>query len=117
MSRRTDRVAEMIRDQLATIIRGEVRDPRVGLATVSWVRVSGDLSHAEVGVSVLGDEDSRTASVAALVRAKGFIRTRLAKRVRLRSVPELVFKLDRGAEHSQHISDLLERLDDRDQGS
>ena len=115
MSRRTDRVAETLRAELSAIIRDDVRDPRVSLATVSTVLVSRDLGHAQVMVSVLGEEEAREACIEALQRAKGFVRSQLARRVQMRSVPDLVFKLDRGAEHSQHMTDLLERLDvDRD---
>lgn len=112
MSRRSERVGDLIRAELAHIIRHRVKDPRVGLATVSSVEVTGDLSYARVMISALGDDEAREASVAALDRAKGFIRSQLARQVRLRTVPELHFKLDRGAEHSQRISDLLESLDD-----
>ncbi|MCP4659731.1 MAG: 30S ribosome-binding factor RbfA [bacterium] len=110
MSQRTEKVGDLLRSELARIIQREVRDPRVGLATVAGVEVSGDLSHAEVRISVLGDDETRAASILALQSAKGFIRTCLARSVRLRTVPELAFKLDRGAEHSQRISDILESL-------
>ncbi len=110
MSQRTDRVGDLLRAELAAIIRDQLRDPRIGLATVSAVHVSRDLGHAEVLVSVLGEEDARTESVAVLARAKGLIRRSLARRVRLRKVPELHFRLDRGAEHSQKISEILEDL-------
>ncbi len=113
MSQRSERVADLIRTELSAIIQREVRDPRVALASVSHIRLSGDLSHAVVGISVLGsDEKAREETVAVLIRAKGFIRSRLARKVRLRAVPELVFKLDRGAENSQDMSDLLETLPD-----
>ncbi len=111
MSQRTDRVGDLLRAELATIIQREMRDPRVGLTTVSGVTVSRDLGHAEVRISVLGTDENRQESLEALDRAKGFIRSALARRVRLRVVPELVFKLDRGAEHSQRISEILEELD------
>jgi ribosome-binding factor A len=104
----------MLRHELANILQFEMRDPRVRLATVLHLRVSRDLSHAEVGVSVLGDETEREACVEVLERAKGFIRSTLARRVRLRTTPELNFKLDRGAEHSQRISELLEDLHEED---
>jgi len=110
MRKRTEKVGDLLRSELARIIRHEVRDPRVGLATVARVELSGDLSYAEVRISVLGDDETRTASIATLCRAKGFIRTCLARSVRLRTVPELRFTLDRGAEHSQRISDILENL-------
>lgn len=112
MSQRQQRVGDLLRNELAAILQREMKDPRVGLATVSGVDVSRDLSHATVRISVLGEEDERLASIRTLDGAKGYIRSLLARRVRLRTVPELVFKLDRGAEHSQKISDLLESLHD-----
>ena len=119
MSRRSERVAEQIKSELATIIQREVKDPRVGLATVSDVLLSRDLGHARIRISVLGDDrTAREEAIEVLRRAKGFIRSRLARRLRLRAVPELVFDLDRGAEHSQRMSDLLESLhDEREQHS
>ena len=115
MKGRMRRVEDLLRGELARILQRDMKDPRVGLVTVTHIEVSSDLSHAEIGISALGDEEARQESVAALVRARGFIRSQLAKNVRLRRTPELHFKLDRGAEHSQKISDLLETLhDDRE---
>ena len=111
MSQRTDRVEDLLRSELASIIQREMRDPRVALTTVSGVTVSRDLSHATVRISVLGDDDKREQSLLALNRAKGYLRTLLSRRVRLRTVPELELELDRGAEHSQRISEILEELD------
>lgn len=110
MSRRTERVAETVRLEVAEVIRRDLDDPRVGMATVSAVDVSPDLRHARVFISVLGDEAERQASIEALTHARGFIRRQLSRRLKLRATPELVFELDRGAEHSQRISDLLEEL-------
>ncbi len=112
MKGRGARVEDLLRSEIARILQRDMRDPRLGLATVSYIKVSGDLSHAEVGVSVLGDDKVRESSVETLCRARGFIRSRLAKSVHLRKVPELDFLLDRGPEHSQRISDILETLDD-----
>ena len=110
---RQQRVEDLLRNEIASIVQREIKDPRLGLATVTEVRVSGDLSYADVGISVLGDDDdARQESVQMLARAQGYVRSLLAKRVRLRKVPELRFRLDRGAEHSQRISDLLESLHD-----
>ncbi len=112
MSQRTSRVGDLLRAELATIIQREMRDPRVRLTTVSGVTVSRDLSHAEVRISVLEqDPEKRRETVAALEHAAGYIRSLLARRVRLRIVPELAFKLDRGAEHSQRITEILEELE------
>lgn len=115
MSRRTERVADLLRRELAELLIHRVRDPRVRLATVSHVDVSPDLRRAEVKVSVMGEEDARRQAVEALVHARGFLRSELAHRLKnLKATPELVFELDRGAEHSQRISDLLEDLEDLD---
>lgn len=117
MSQRQERVADLLRRELSEIIRRDVRDPRVGLVTVSGLSVGRDLSHAKVSVSVLGEDEERDAAIEALQRAKGFIRSLLAKRVRLRTVPELSFQLDRGAEHSQRINEILESLHDENSSS
>ncbi len=111
MSQRTDRVADLLRAELATILQRDVRDPRVALTSITGITVSRDLSHAEVRISVLGDDTKRQESLDALTSAKGYIRTLLSRRVRLRTVPALTFSLDRGAEHSQRISEILEDLD------
>ena len=113
MSHRNARLQDQIRSELSRILQQEVKDPRAGLTTVSEVRLSRDGSHATVLVSSLetGD-DERQASIDAIRRAGGFIRSRLAKQLRVRGVPELHFELDRGAEHAQHISDLLGSLEE-----
>jgi ribosome-binding factor A len=114
MSHRTQRIGDQIRAELAEILLRELRDPRVKLATISRVEVSPDLGHALVRVSVLGDEDQRLAAVAGLEHARGFLRRELAHRLSLRTTPELRFLLDRGAEHSQRIDELLAGLDGSD---
>ena len=111
MSSRQGRLRDLLRGELAHVIRHEMRDPRVALATVADLEVSRDLSHAKVKISVLGDDaEAREEAVEVLQGAKGFLRSSLARRVRLRTVPELHFELDRGAEHSQKISELLKTL-------
>lgn len=112
MKGRNARVDDLLRSEIARILQREVKDPRVAMTTVSYVRVTRDLSRAEVGISTLGSEDERGAALTALKRAQGFVRSQLARNVRLRRVPELVFILDRGAEHSQKISEILESLND-----
>ena len=118
MRGRGARVEDLIKQELARILQRDMKDPRVGLATISHLEVSADLAHAQVKVSVLGDDDDvRQESVRTLQQARGFIRSQLARNVRLRRVPELLFELDRGAEHSQKISDLLESLHGDTKGS
>jgi ribosome-binding factor A len=111
MSQRTERVADQIRSELSQILRMEMKDPRIELASVSAVEVTRDFSHAKVMVSVLGDDlEKREEAVDTLRQAKGWVRSHLARRLRLRQTPELHFELDRGAEHSQHINELLADL-------
>ncbi len=113
MTRRQDRVADLIRQEVSEILLRDVQDPRARLASVSQVRMTPDLKRAMVGVSVLGSEEQREEALKALRSAQSYIRRRLASKARqLRSVPELTFELDRGAEHSQNIADLLEQIDD-----
>jgi ribosome-binding factor A len=117
MSRRTDRMSDLLRAELADLLLKSVHDPRIKLVSVTGVDVSPDLRRAVVRVSALGDEAERTATITALRHAKGFLRSQLADRLRTRVTPELIFELDRGAEHSQKISDLLESLHGRDESS
>ena len=110
MSRRTDRVDDLIRAELSQLLLREVHDPRVRLASISEVHVTPDLRRARVSVSVVGEESTREATVAALQHAAGFLRRQLGSRLRLRATPELIFALDRGAEHSVNMASLLETL-------
>ncbi len=110
-SRRQRRIADLVRQHIATILLREVQDPRIRLASVSSVSMTPDLKRAHVRISTLGRDEERDEVIEALERAAGFLRRQLAVHLRgLRVSPELVFELDRGAEHSQHISDLLEQL-------
>lgn len=116
MSQRTDRVGDLVRRELAELVLHRLQDPRVRLATVSGVRVTPDLRRAVVSVSVVGELDQREEAVQALSHARGYLRRELARRLKtMRVVPDLVFELDRGAEHSRNIEDLLEELNDKNQ--
>ena len=110
MSQRTDQVADQIRCELAELLMREVRDPRVALATVSRVQVSRDLGHARIWISVLGEEADRQLTMEGIEHAKGFLRTQIGRRLRLRVTPELAFELDRGAEYLQDMTELLATL-------
>jgi ribosome-binding factor A len=110
MTQRTERVGDLLRSELSELMRREMRDPRVALASVSSVEVARDFSHATVKVSALGTEAERLACIAALDKAKGFLRRELSRRISLRTTPELHFVLDRGAERSQEIATILDGL-------
>ena len=110
-SRRPEQVAETIRQVVADLlVRGDVRDPRVGSVTVTRVEVTGDLSHARVYVSAPGDDAARAQAVEGLRSAAGFLRTRVARVLTTRSVPELHIEADRGLEHAARINELLEGI-------
>ena len=118
MSIRSSRVADLLRTEISQILLRRVQDPRVRLTTVTSVSVSPDLKHASIWISVVGDENLRSQSLDALRHAKGFIRSQLAKELsNMKSIPDLRFELDRGAEYSQRISDLLEDHDEYGNGS
>src|SRR5687767_4806775 len=115
-SRRPEQVAETLRQVITEALAREVRDPRVGFVTVTGVLVSGDLSHARVMVSVVGDDGEKARALGGLQSAAGFLRSRAARALTTRSVPELHFELDRGLEHAARINELLNtiRQEDRD---
>jgi ribosome-binding factor A len=105
--RRTDRVNEQLKQEIAILVRDEVRDPRVGLATVTAVETSPELDHAKVYVTTLGDEDERAGVMAGLRSAAPFIRSQLGRRLHMRRIPELHFEYDRVLEEALRIEKLL----------
>src|ERR671929_1911070 len=95
MSNRTEQIADEIQRILGELIQYELKDPRVGFATVVGVDVSADLQHAKVRVSVMGDEAQRRETMEGLERAKGFMRRRVAQELRhMRAIPDLSLALD-----------------------
>lgn len=106
-SRRPEQVGETVRQVVTDALLREIRDPRVGLVTVTHVQVSGDLSVAKVAVAVPGEEPERQRALEGLQSAAGFLRSRLAKALTTRTIPELRFELDRGIEHAARINQLL----------
>jgi ribosome-binding factor A len=106
-SRRPEQVAETLRQVIADALTRDVRDPRVGFVTLTGVLVTNDLSHARIMVTVPGEEADKTRALEGLQSAAGFLRSRAARSLSTRSVPELHFELDRGLEHAARISELL----------
>jgi ribosome-binding factor A len=106
---RSSRLAEQIQRDLSELIRVEVRDPRVGLVTLTEVEVSRDLSHAKVYVTSLAGIDQAAQSIQALQRAAGFLRTRLAQSLKARTVPELHFVYDESVERGIKLSRLIDQ--------
>ena len=113
MSQRTERVQKLARQVLGELILA-LKDPRVGFVTVTGVRVTPDLRHARVAVSVLGDEEARKASLAGLESAKPVLRAELGRQMRMKYLPDLVFELDEGADRAERIEELLHRIHEED---
>jgi ribosome-binding factor A len=105
--RRTDRINEQLRQEISLLIRSEVRDPRVGLATITEVETSPELDHARVYITTLGDEDEKEEILNGLKSAAPFIRGQLGKRLRMRRIPELHFQIDKKLENAMRIESLL----------
>ncbi len=104
---RTRRVGEQMQRELAELIQREVRDPRVGMVTVSAVEVSRDMAHAKVFVTRL-DEEGMDEALKALGRAAGFLRRELGRRMRLRSIPQLHFVYDVSIARGNRLSALID---------
>jgi ribosome-binding factor A len=109
-SYRPTRVGELIQAEIADLLLRHLKDPRLHLATVSHVDVSPDLRHANVYISRVGSEAEQRDTLAGFVRAAGFIRGQLGKRLKLRHTPELAFKLDTAIAYGVRISSILNDL-------
>lgn len=111
MSRlRAEKLAELIKKEVSDILRKRVKDPRIGFVSITDVEVSGDLRHAKIFFSVLGNDEQKEDSLTGLEKATGFIRRELAQRIRVRHVPELIFRYDRSLERGARISKILNEL-------
>ena len=109
-NRRHIQVAEEIQQIVSYLIQRELKDPRIGFATITNVEVTTDLRFARIYVSVMGSEEERKDTMTALQSARGFVRHEVATRMTTRTVPEIQFKLDRGLEYSDQINRLLSEI-------
>jgi ribosome-binding factor A len=108
MTKRTERVNELLRDELADLVHNDLRDPRIGgMVSVTHVDVSPDLRHAHAFVSVLGTDEQRDGTMAALRSARPFLRRELSRRLRLRYTPDVEFVSDRTIEKAQELTNLM----------
>ncbi|GMU73450.1 MAG: 30S ribosome-binding factor RbfA [Burkholderiales bacterium] len=116
---RSARIGDEIQRELMALLRDEVKDPRVGRVTVTHVEVTSDLSHAKVLVTDLAGRDHAAETVAALSRTAGFLRSELARRLSLYTVPQLAFVYDDSIEAGMELSRLIDRAlaEDRKRGS
>lgn len=107
---RADRVAEEIQREVSHIIQFEMKDPRIGFVTVTGVEVSADLRNAKIFVSIMGNEEEKAATLQGLESATGYIRSEIGKRIRMKHIPEMVFRFDKSVEHGARISQLLREV-------
>ena len=114
--RRIGRIQEQLRIELSEIIEREIQDPRIGLATVTAVKVSPDLRHARVFISVLGDAEQRKKTLQGLSSAASYARRSLSQRLHhLRRVPDLTFAYDESIETGSRIEELLDQIKPEDE--
>lgn len=104
-----ERLAEALREEIETIVEGELGDPRIGLVNVSAVELAEDARSARVLVAIEGDDSEAERSLAGLAAAVGFVRHEIAERLHLRRPPELFFQLDRSQKFESRINELLNR--------
>jgi len=110
-TQRQERVGQLLREEISRIIERQLKDPRIGMVTVTDVKVTPDLRHARVFVSIYGSEDEARESFERIERAAGFIRSELAKEhLRIRYLPELEFRLDESIARGARIFELLEQV-------
>jgi ribosome-binding factor A len=104
-----ERLGEALREEIETILEGELSDPRIGLVNVSEVHLAEDSKSAKVMVVVEGDDEQAAETMAGLKAATGYIRRELTERLHLRRAPELLFILDRSQQYEARIEELLGR--------
>ncbi|HEY8172697.1 MAG TPA: 30S ribosome-binding factor RbfA [Dehalococcoidia bacterium] len=108
MTKRTDRVNELLRDEIAELLRKDIRDPRIGgMVSVTHVDVSPDLRRAHAFVSVFGTDSEREGTMRALESARPFVRRELSRRLHLRYIPDVEFVSDRSIERAQELTDQM----------
>jgi ribosome-binding factor A len=110
-TRRQQRVAEEIQRRASQFIREELKDPRLGFLTITGVDVNSDLTHAVLHVSVMGSETEQRQTMAALQRAKGLVKRDIGDWLRIRTTPDIAFKLDTSLERGARILQLMKGLE------
>jgi ribosome-binding factor A len=114
VTRRTERVAEEIREEVARMIAAELKDPRIGFVTVTRVEVTPDLRLARIHVGILGSETDRAKSLEGLERSASFLRREVGRRLRLKHTPELQFRYDTGLDATERVAQLLDESRERE---
>jgi len=108
--KRSDRLAAVIQEEMSNVLLHGTKDPAFGFITITKVKVTDDNRHAKIYYSVLGDEKKKQESQEALERAKGFFRSELGHRIRIRFVPTVTFVYDDSTEYADHIEQLIKQI-------
>ena len=109
---RAVRLGEAVKKEVTQMLGKELKDPGIGFTTVTGVDISPDLRYARIYVSVYGSDEAKVQTLQALNRAKGFVRSELGKRIRLRFTPEVEFRFDESIERGARIMELLNQVKD-----
>lgn len=112
---RTERVNQLLKEEISRLLRDEVKDSRIGMVTITDVEASPDLKVAKVYIQTTGGEDREVQALKGLSSAAGFIRSKLGRELHIRRVPELHFEIDRTLERAARIEELLHRIRDDDE--
>jgi len=115
MFKRSEKVAEAIHEEVSRLLINGVKDPRVGLVTVTGVKLTDDLRHATVYFSTRGSDAERKEAEAGLNSAKGFLRREVGKLLRMRYVPEIIFRHDESVAYGSHIESILKQIHETDE--
>ncbi len=107
---RSERVAELLLEELSWLIERECKDPRIGFVTLTAVECSKDLRHARIYVSIMGEDEEREKSLRGLQNAVGFLKKRLGENLRLKTIPDLVFVLDTSLDRVRRIDELIKDI-------
>ena len=112
-SRRVEKLGALLKREVSELLVNGVRDERIhqAMITITTVEVSGDLQHAKIFVSLLGEEHKKAEVLVCLEEAKGFIRGEIARRLQMRRSPDIVFKIDKGMSKGSSVLDLLTSLE------
>ncbi|MBO8126389.1 MAG: 30S ribosome-binding factor RbfA [Firmicutes bacterium] len=110
-SNRHERIEDQIQEEIGEMILKDLKDPRIGFASVTRVKLTGDKREVRVFVSVYGSEEEKQKTIEALEHAKGYVRTEIGRRIKLRHTPEVHFFLDDSIEKGSRVMEILSRLE------
>lgn len=115
MTTRQGRINHQLKVEISDIIRREIRDPKLGFVTITDAQVTADLRHANVYITIMGDEKAKRDGLRVLQKAAGFIRGEFGRRAHLKTIPEITFKFDTAVDQGVRIFELLQQVKPHDE--